>query len=158
MKTKPKKELTLANIKPTIEGRWAADFIEEIKEPSISNLIKDKLSRIADIKQNRILTIVDELLNYYRRTMGVGHTHLAMDGLDNSKDGLMVCVNYRQGLNLGLNKEQFITLDDFMNLKTRGIRKPIVLDNFTVQYLLCELLEAVRNRLYEESNENKNSR
>jgi hypothetical protein len=83
------------------------------------------------------IELADEILHYYNRTMSSGHTYTALNGANNNDKALFVGAYHDQRKFVGIDKRQFVTLEDLAKGRLRGTRKPIVFDNFAIASLLA---------------------
>lgn len=87
------------------------------------------------------MNILDELEVYYAQTRGVGHTELIKKGIENyDKKFFLVAGSLQHGKQLQSEIKNpnaiVVTLDDIGAYRFRGLRYPIIFDNFAMSKLI----------------------
>ncbi len=89
-----------------------------------------------------IVNIAREILGHYMGSRASGHSHVMKTGLDSNPKAICIVVNKQHADSLNLNKDQWVSLDHLIALK--GKYAPIAFDNFTLIYLLTQLLDHIK--------------
>lgn len=87
--------------------------------------------------------IAEEIHNYYCFNRGVGHTSTQL-GKAPIEDAIFVVTNeqHRRWImdNFEKRPKEIITLSNIENHRLKGTSKPLIIDHFTLQILLTEVL------------------
>jgi len=76
----------------------------------------------------------------------VGHTWAEINGVKNNPKAKLIVADFNQGKNIGLPREQFITINEIPN-SLRGIRCPIVIDHYALQIMVDEIKQALSSQI-----------
>ena len=87
---------------------------------------------------------LSEIINYYKINRCVGHTTAAVKGVQNV-DSYLITHNYESGTTLTDNFPRIKTLSINQLYSLRGSNKPIVFDNATLQVLLEQCLNTIKD-------------
>ena len=103
-----------------------------------------------------IKNVLYNILNYFSDTRGVGHTETALNGVKNTDECFMMVSDNKQTKDiLRRNSElvgKIISFSHFEFNKLRGVRKPLVFDNYVLTIIFNQSL----NRIQELEKENLN--
>lgn len=88
--------------------------------------------------------LAGEVVNYYRSTRGVGHTHLLRKGLDQAPRALLLAGTYGSSQEITRGRKSITVVsvnDERFPERIRGARLPMAVDNFALGLLLSGVLE-----------------
>jgi len=83
------------------------------------------------------------LTQYYLTTRGCGHTHAAVQGVSATPEAKLLVQHRDAGRRLGLDRDKFVTIDDVLGHRLRGLRAPLVVDNDVLIHLLHDLTREI---------------
>lgn len=90
----------------------------------------------------RVREVIINLCQYYRMNRAVGHTQAMLNGvIGSSKDCLVLVSSYKQGLDMGLKKQNLLTIESFENRGSvilHGRNQPLAVDHFAMVQILEE--------------------
>ena len=95
------------------------------------------------MKGYQLLDILDELAFYYMSTRGVGHTTVMREGALAHPSAIVIAATQATAENSGVGRSN---AQSIYNLRLRGLRAPLALDNSAIFLLVTEAASRIREQ------------